>query len=239
MISRMGELVFLTLGECVLSLVLTQHERASDGQVEATPSERAAAFGFTFVLLSSLVILYHHANPMHRHHHASRRDTLRGLTWNYSHWPLVITLISVAACLKELVRLAAEPVPAYTVKVFGVCLATSLLVLALQELLHPGLAAYILSPTRRAERLFKLGVRALLGLALVAMRWLPARMPGWIYLGCACAVTCASSVLLSHGKASASERALWHFSDALLALRAQCPLQRPPARGVEVPSGGK
>jgi hypothetical protein len=244
-LGRMGELVLLTLGECVLSLVLARQTEAppsaggmARGEQQAHGREREAAFACTFVLLSSVVVIYHHANPTHRHHHASRRDALRGLLWTYSHWPLVIALISVAVGLKELCRLAIEPVPARAVSAFGASLAVSLLVLALQELLHAGPAAYALAPVGRASRLAMLCTRALLAAALGGMCWLPASTHGCVFLGCASAVTCASGVLLSLSKASASEHALWEFADSMLAATQPVEPLRRPSRAIEVATGG-
>ncbi|KAG8465936.1 hypothetical protein KFE25_005506 [Diacronema lutheri] len=201
---------------------------------------RALSFVSAFVLISAVVYMYHHVNPMHRHRHATRRSLTRGIVWSYSHWLLVIAIISLATAIKELFRLSSERVPDGTAVLLLLSLGVCLLVLNVQLALHPGWAAYAGAKVGRVRRVGLFAVRALLCVALVALAHLIVAsngavwLSGFVWLVTAGGVALASAFLLAAEKSGGeSDRALWAHADALLAGRAP-PVEEPRQVSTEV-----
>jgi len=186
-------------------------------------TRRSLSFTAAFFSISALVYFYNHANPIHRHRHATRRSLTRGIIWSYTHWLLVLAVIGLAASIKELFRDAAVRTPAKAIVLLADSLGSCLLVMGLQHALHPGWSAYV-HAAGRIRRLALFTGRMLLCLPLflvklvVISRGIEMGPPGYQLLLLASLVTLLSTALLSAEKSNAeSDRALWSFADLLLA----------------------
>lgn len=88
---RMGEMVMLMIGEGMLSLVIAT-TTVEGGPLECSAScwdvklKGAVSFVSGFGMLASFMFVYYRSNPHSRHHHATRRNAMRGMSWNVSHW---------------------------------------------------------------------------------------------------------------------------------------------------------
>lgn len=184
----------------------------------AVAPRRDLAFLGAFILISTMVYIHSHSNPLRRHHHATRRNLARGLIWSYSHWFLVIGIIGLAAAIKELFILSALTVPPSTVALVGDTLGTCLLVINVQQLLHPGYVAYACAPTGRIRRLALYSLR----LALACMLFLVGHLvsfsaPGYQLLLGAGFLTLLSAVSLAAEKSDGEAyHAMWVYADRLL-----------------------
>jgi len=178
---------------------------------------RDLAFVSAFILISTLVYMYHHVNPQRRHHHATRRSLGRGIVWSYSHWFLVLGIIGLAASIKECFVLSAAPVPHGISTLLGDTLGICLMVIMLQQVLHPGHIAYVFAPYGRMRRLAFFSLRFVLAASLFCAHAAPFEIPGYLVLIAAGSVTLLSAVLLAGEKSEAEAyRRMWSFADDLL-----------------------
>jgi len=220
-VRRLGEMVMLMLGEGMLSIVLsesvidTTNVRECGAECWRGKVKSGTSFASGFVLLSCLMYLYYRSNRFTRHHHAVRRSAFRGIAWNTAHWPLSCALIGMGVCLKSIQPYAAKPgvAPEY-VLAFAVMTSFSMLTIAFQQVMHPGLAAFVRAPSMRALRLGGFAAKLCFGLLPLAMVNIPtATTDGYIYPLFAMALGLLSMVSLIIEKSKSVERGLWLYAD--------------------------
>lgn len=224
-VARMGELVMLCLGEGMLSLAITETSVETrlivDCDTDCWVDKIKSAVSFTsgFLILASVLYLYYRANPFDRHHHAVRRSPPRGFLWSVSHSILAVALITVGAIIKSIHPLAAEPLVKSSIEVIlSVAVSISYLLLAFQEIMHPGLVPFIQAPERRAMRIGLFLLKMAFSIFIMA---LPVLLPaatteGYIYLLVSSLVGTVCAVLIAARKKPNLERSLWEHADKRL-----------------------
>lgn len=189
------------------------------------------SFASSFLMLTALMYLYYRANPTGhgtRHHHAMRRDATRGIAWNTSHAFLSVGLIALGVALKAIHPYAAQPVPSAYVMLLAISGAVTLPTICVQQLLHPGIGAFVRAPSRAVRCALWLGKMGL-SYAMLLMLLLPASTEGCVYLAWACALAGASAACVLVEKAPHVEAAMWAHIDAVEATRSAAAIGPAPA----------
>mmetsp|Transcript_9494 Transcript_9494/g.27761 ORF Transcript_9494/g.27761 Transcript_9494/m.27761 type:complete len:705 (-) Transcript_9494:702-2816(-) len=217
-VRRMGEMVMLMLGEGMLSLVISESDLETEGAIQDCDSacwtdkvKAGVSFLSGFIILSSLMWCYFRSNRFTRHHHAVRRSALRGIAWNTSHWPLSVSLVSAGVCIKAIHPQAASKAYVKYTAAFAASLCISILIMAFEQLMHPGVDIFLRAPRERARRLAFFCARVAGALALLVMPAFHAE--GYIVMLYACVLCVFCVALLVLEKSPAIERGLWHFAD--------------------------
>mmetsp|Transcript_3999 Transcript_3999/g.11301 ORF Transcript_3999/g.11301 Transcript_3999/m.11301 type:complete len:447 (+) Transcript_3999:39-1379(+) len=221
----MGEMIMLMLGEGMLSLVISDTLLDSavyegpggwecDAQCWAEKAESGVSFASGFLTLASLMWSYFRANRFTRHHHAVRRSSTRGIAWNTSHWPLAVALIGAGVCIKAIHPDAARALPKReVVMAYGLLLAFSIVLMAFQQLMHPGIVAFVMAPRERSRRLGLFSMRICCAAALIGMVAFPVDTRGFVYMVHSCIFSVLSAIILVLEKNPAIERGLWYYAD--------------------------
>lgn len=221
-ISRLGELVMLMLGEGAISLVsstLEVDKQSLSACLEShtcwLPLVKAiACFICGFVSLASFVAIYYNVNPFVRHHHCARRSAPHALIWELSHHPLALSLVALGVATKGIQPFACEPARFQEVILLSGATAVALSLMALQQLLHPGIVNYLRAPRRRVARLSLLALKAIVGLAVLCLQLLPASTEGWVILALGSTASLFAALVTRREKSPACEQALWAYIDA-------------------------
>ncbi|KAJ1630309.1 hypothetical protein T492DRAFT_1004246 [Pavlovales sp. CCMP2436] len=177
----------------------------------------AVSFVSGFLLLTSIMFLYYRSNPTghgQRHHHAMRRDSIRGIIWNAAHSPLCIGLIAIGVAIKSIHPYAAKAVPGEYVILIAVASTLTLPTIAVQQLMHPGIVGHFYAPGRVVRVGLWLG-KLVASYAMLAMLYFPSSTEGYLYLLFANLLTFAMAICVTLEKAPAREKLLWDYIDSL------------------------
>jgi hypothetical protein len=177
----------------------------------AQMAKASVSFASGFMVLTGIMYLYYRSNPTGhgtRHHHAMRRNSIRGICWNLSHFPLCLGLIAIGVAIKAIHPYALKPVPRKYVFLLSVAAAASLPAVAFQQLMHPGVRAFVRAPGAR----MRVGLwlcKLVLSYAMLGMLLLPPETEGYLYHLYACVLALATAVCVIYEKLPTIESRLW------------------------------
>lgn len=141
------------------------------------------------------------------------------MVWMLSHYVLSAGLIGTGVAIKSIHPYSAKPVPVVYVRLMVASLGFSLPIVGLQQILHPGIMAFMRAPRARTRRLSLFFFKLFASFCTLLMLAFPPETYGYVFMlySSALAMVCAYTTFLE--KTTTCEVALWEYAESMEKVR--------------------